>query len=199
MNRTPGCTAPLRARKALAAMPLCTMALMAASSVGCVAQTGDAPTSGEDGYVDMLPEQLIYNGLTANANSSCMAHNARIASKDINSIYDAWGNYHGWAEWRQGTQGECNGWQWVRVHITSDIGDTRIQYVYQGQSLESIINGPYLAEFYWSSGLWPAQHEGPLLYAPDNIICARLDTSSDDKSHIYFFGHGGVLSPTYGM
>ncbi len=47
------------------------------------------------------------------------ASNVRVGQPK--SIYGPDGMYYGWGEFRLGTNGECTGYQWVKLHFTKDM------------------------------------------------------------------------------
>lgn len=143
-------------------------------------------------------------------NPSC-ASNHRIGEDGTpgapTSIYDYHGDYWGWAEWRQGTAGSCNGYQWARLHITEGIP---LVQSYLTVHLHKNAGGglPDTRANLGANGTINAgTYDSTVLSAPSDEYVPIAGTIDGTQARVYvddsprwtpstlFFGHGGRPEP----
>jgi hypothetical protein len=120
----------------------------------------------------------------------CLVSNRRIAGKDdAQSVYVRGGAYLGWAEWREGTYGSCEGAQWIRFHLQLALpAPLELRYL--------VDDGvPTAVGYAWPEGL-PGRvnstdaeviHDGPIL-RDSRVICALLAIPTVPRAQWPVFG-----------
>ena len=120
----------------------------------------------------------------------CLVSNRRIAGKDgAQSVYVRGGAYLGWAEWMEGTYGNCEGAQWLRFHLQLALpGPLELRYLVDDGT-------PTAVGYAWSEGL-PGRvnssdaeviHDGPIL-RDSRVICALLAIPAVPRAEWPVFG-----------
>jgi hypothetical protein len=143
--------------------------------------------------------------------SGCLAGNVRAGNGTRNPVVSLWstsGTYYGWAEQRYGTRGDCNGYQWIRLHVTNTIP----LYAYANNYFYASFQErggrqaylPDGSRYYSYLYLYPNNPDRPyydmqIMQVWNYQACATSWTWLPGGRDRVIFGHGGVESNDDGL